>query len=126
MSEPVWLDPDFVLALHGRLLADHGGAPGVRDAALLEAALARPRQVYSYGAGDLAALAAAYAAGLIGNNPFIDGNKRIGFMAAYVFLARNGVRLDAPEAEAAHTVRNLAVGELNEDRFAAWLRDRAR
>ena len=90
MSEPVWLDSNVILAMHGRLLADHGGAPGLRDAALLESALARPRQVYSYRSVDIAALAAAYAAGVIRNHPFVDGNKRIGFMAAYVFLACNG------------------------------------
>lgn len=112
-----------VLAMHARLLAEHGGAPGVRDAAMLESALARPRQLLAYGDPDLCELAAACAAGIVGNHPFVDGNKRTGFMAAFVFLARNGMRLVASEIDATHIVTALAAGELDEATFAAWLRD---
>lgn len=122
MREPVWVEPTVVLALHERLLAEHGGAPGVRDAGLLDSALARPRQMFIYSDSDLAALAAAYVAGIVLNHPFVDGNKRTGFMAGYVFLARNSLQLTVAEAEATQTVLALAAGELNEEAFAAWLR----
>jgi len=122
MSEPVWLDPRVVEAVHDRLLAEHGGAAGVRDAGLLASALARPRNRAAYDEADLCALAAANAAGIVGNHPFVDGNKRTAFMAAYIFLARNGLRLTAPEDEATRAVHALAAGEMTEDAFAAWLR----
>ena len=123
MSEPVWLSALVVLALHERLLADHGGSTGIRDADLLESALARPRQMHAYAYPDLSALAPAYANGIVRNHPFIDGNKRTAFMAAYVFLARNGLGLTASEADATHAVVGLAAGELTEEEFAGWLRD---
>ena len=122
MAEPVWVARDLVLVLHERLLAEHGGAPGLRDQGLLDSALVRPRQLLAYGAPDLCTLAAAYAAGLVRNHPFVDGNKRIAFVTAYVFLARNGRRLLAPEAEATAMVIGLAAGEIDEAACAAWLR----
>ena len=122
MRPPVRVTREFVLVLHDRLLAEHGGAPGLRDEALLDSALARPRQPLAYGDHDLCALAAAYAAGLVRNHPFVDGNKRIAFMTAYVFLARNGRRLLAPEAEATAMMMGLAAGEIDDAAFAAWLR----
>ena len=121
--DPVWVAETVVLAMHARLLAEHGGAPGVRDAAMLESALARPQQLLAYSDPDLCQLAAAYAAGIVRNHPFVDGNKRTGFMTAFVFLARNGMRLVASEIDAAHIVTALAAGELDEATFAAWLRD---
>ena len=125
MSAPVWVARELVLVLHDRLLAEHGGAPGLPDEGLLDSALARPRQLLAYGDADICALAAAYAAGLVRNYPFVDGNKRIAFMTAYVFLARNGRRLLAPEAEATAMVIGLAAGEIDEAAFAAWLRARS-
>lgn len=122
MSEPVWVELSVVLALHERLLAEHGGAPGVRDTGLLESALARPRQLFAYGAPDRAALATAYITGIVRHHPFLDGNKRTGFMAGYVFLARNGLQLTAPEAEATQAVLALAAGDWSEEAFAARLR----
>jgi death-on-curing protein len=122
MSEPAWVARELVLVLRDRLLAEHGGAPGLRDGGPLDSALARPRQLLAYGDPDLCALAAAYAAGLVRNHPFIDGNKRIAFMSAYVFLARNGRRLIAPETEATTMMIGLAAGEIDEAPFAAWLR----
>jgi death on curing protein len=121
-GDPVWLDPKVIEAVHDRLLAEHGGAVGVRDAGLLASALARPRNRAAYGETDLCSLAAAYAAGIVGNHPFVDGNKRTAFMAAYIFLARNGRRLSLPEEEAARAVQALAAGEMTEDAFADWLR----
>ncbi len=118
----VWLPRPVIEALHDRLLADHGGPVGVRDEGLLESALFRPRHLAAYGAPDVCDLAAAYAGGLARNHPFVDGNKRTAFMAAYVFLARNGRRLTAPEADATHTMMALAAGDMDESAFAVWLR----
>jgi len=120
--DTVWLDPWVVEAVHDRLLAEHGGAAGVRDAGLLASALARPISRAAYGEMDLCTLAAAYAAGIVRNHPFVDGNKRTGFMAAYIFLARNGLRVKAPEDDATRAMLALAAGEMTEDVFAAWLR----
>jgi len=119
---PAWVVESVVLAMHGRLLAEHGGSSGIRDVALLESALARPPQLLSDGDPDLCDLATAYAAGIVRNHPFVDGNKRTGFMTAYVFLARNGAQLVASEVDATQIVTALAAGDLDEAAFAAWLR----
>jgi death on curing protein len=128
MTEPVWVRRDVLIAVHERLLAEHGGPAGLRDAGLLESALARPQQIRAYGdaAPDLAALAAAYAVAIVRNHPFVDGNKRVAFMTAYVFLACNGMTMTAPEAESTAAVMQLAAGELSEAQFAQWLRDTIR
>ena len=100
----------------------HGGAPGLRDEGLLESALARPQQLFSYGDPDIFAMAAAYAAGIARNHPFIDGNKRAAFIAAYIFLARNGYVISASEVDVALTFEQLAAGVLADDVLAGWLR----
>lgn len=123
MTEPVWLADDLPIALHERLVADLGGLTGVRDRGLLESAMARPRQRFAYGRPDTVELAAAYAAGIVCNHPFIDGNKRVGFMLAYIFLVRNGCRFTASEAAATRAVLDLASGALSEQAFAGWLAD---
>ena len=120
--DPVWLGEAVVLAMHGRLLAEHGGAQGLRDSNLLDSALARPKQILAYGEPDISELAAAYTSGIIRNHPFVDGNKRTAFMAAYVFLAINGLRLVATEVDAAQVVTLLAASEIDEATFSAWLR----
>ena len=125
MSEPLWLTRVAVEIMHDEQLAEHGGAPGIRDEGLPESALARPRNLFAYEASlDLCELAAAYAAGLVRNHPFVDGNKRTGFLAAYTFLLTNGLELVAPEAEAVVMTLDIASGELPEAGYAAWLRDR--
>lgn len=122
MKEPEWVLRETVLALQERLLAEFGGLSGVRDDGLLDSALARPRQLFAYGRRpSLAELAAAYAFGLIRNHPFLDGNKRVGFAVAVLFLELNGRRFGAPEAEAALKTLALAAGELDEAEWAAWL-----
>jgi death-on-curing protein len=123
VRQPVWLRDDLALVLHERLVADFGGLVGVRDQGLLESAMARPRQLAAYGAADTVELAAAYAVGMVRNHPFIDGNKRVGFMLAYVFLVRNGYRFTASEAAATRAVLDLASGDLSEQAFARWLAD---
>jgi death-on-curing protein len=100
----------------------HGGAPGVRDEGLLESALARPQQLFAYGKPDIFAMAAGYAVGIARNHPFIDGNKRGAFMAAYIFLGRNGYAITADEADVAVTFEQIAAGSLTEDALAEWLR----
>lgn len=123
MREPAWLSLTVVQAIHDKLLALHGGAPGLRDRGLLESALARPLQPHAYGNPELFDLATAYAAGIVRNHPFVDGNKRAGFMAAYTFLGANGQQLVASEALATAAMFDLAAGTLPEAGFAAWLRD---
>jgi death-on-curing protein len=93
VNEPVWIDERDALALHTRLLALYGGAPGVRDPGLLESATARPRHLHAYAdKPDVIQLAAAYTTGIIRNHPFVDGNKRTGFVAGVLFLEMNGYR----------------------------------
>jgi death-on-curing protein len=118
-----WLDQRALLLLHDESLAEHGGAAGLRDAGLLDSALARPLNLALYEKPDHADLAAAYASGLAQNHPFVDGNKRAAFLAAGLFLALNRYRLSASQADAALTMLALAAGELGEKQLAAWLRE---
>ena len=120
----VWIDPAVILAVHDEQLAEHGGAAGVRDAGLLESALARPRNLAHYGEPDVAELAASYAFGLVKNHPFIDGNKRSAFVAAELFLGLNGRCLLATDADCVMIMLSLAASEIDEAQFAQWLRDR--
>ncbi len=122
MNEPRWLQQGLLLALHDRLVAEFGGATGIRDIGRLDAAVDRPRQAFGYGVHDLADLAASYAVALVKGHPFIDGNKRIGFVAAVTFLELNGQRFGASEAEAVVRTLGLAAGEVSEKEYADWLR----
>jgi death-on-curing protein len=127
VSELVWIDEREALALHNRLLALYGGAPGLRDFGLLQSALARPRQLQAYGKNpDVIELAAAYTAGILHNHPFIDGNKRIGFVLGVLFLEMNGYRLTASEEDVTRAVLSLTEGTLDEAAFIAWLRANSR
>jgi death-on-curing protein len=120
-AEPVWLQREFIIAVHERLIADHGGSSGLRDAGLLESALARPRHHFHYGQPSLTGLAAAYAVGIAKNHAFVDGNKRTAFVAAVVFLERNGMHLNAAEAEATIAMLRVAEGSMTEKQFTRWL-----
>ena len=127
MSRPanerrVWIEPSVILAIHEEQLAENGGAAGVRDLGLLESALAKPRNLVSYGEPDVADLAAAYGFGIARNHPFIDGNKRTAFVAIELFLALNGQSLVADDANCVLTMLSLAAGELNEAGLATWIR----
>jgi death-on-curing protein len=114
-------------AIHQAQLAEHGGLAGVRDEGLLESALTRPRHKFAYAAkSDLGALAAAYTFGLAKNHGFIDGNKRVAFMAAYVFLGLNGYEIEATEPEVVTAVEDVAAGRMSEASLAAWVRERLR
>jgi len=119
-----WLTEKVIIAIHDEQIAEHGGGRGVRDHGLLLSALARPQQLLQYAAPDVFDLAAAYAFGIVNNHPFIDGNKRTGFLAAYVFLDINGRELTAPEPEVVAAVLALTIGEIDEKGFSTWLKDR--
>jgi death-on-curing protein len=126
VPEPVWLTRAMISMLHSAQIGEHGGSRGVRDEALIESALARPRNRWEYEPdADLFTIAAAYGYGLTKNHGFIDGNKRVGFMAAYVFLGLNGFDLEAPEPDVVLTMLDLASGDLSEDEFGQWLRAHA-
>jgi len=114
---------DVVIAMHSEQIAEHGGSLGIRDTGLLSSALARQQNQAAYGKPSVFDLAAAYAFGLIQNHPFVDGNKRVGFLAAYIFLELNGWELMASEAEAVAVVLALARGEMDEAGFSDWLKD---
>ena len=122
MSEPVWIDEQDALTLHDRLLALHGGAAGVRDGGLLQSALARPQQHLAYAeAAGIVQLAAILTAAIVRNHPFVDGNKRTGFVVGVLFLELNGCAFTASEEEAAQAVLALASGTLDENGYAAFL-----
>ncbi|MGV3531119.1 MAG: type II toxin-antitoxin system death-on-curing family toxin [Chthoniobacteraceae bacterium] len=125
MIQPYWFSREEVLALHGMMLAQFGGMSGVRDEHLLDSALAKPQHLLAYGSPGLARLAASYAAGVVKNHPFIDGNKRTGFMLGAGFLERNGCRFTASEDEATSRTLALAAGELSEG-SAEWLEANSR
>ena len=122
IPEPIWVTWQTVLAIHQQQLKEHGGSSGIRDRNLLESALARPKQIFHYGDDpSLAQLAAAYAGGITNNHPFLDGNKRTGFVVMAVFLARNGCRFKAPQIEVVAMMLALADGSLSEELLAEWI-----
>ena len=124
MKSPIWLDRLIVEAIHFDQLRLHGGLPGIRDDNALESALARPQNRRLYDStSDLAAVAAAYGYGLVTSHPFTDGNKRVGFLAMYVFLGLNGLEIEADEIEVVDLMVAVADGRYSEEKLAAWLRE---
>jgi death on curing protein len=123
VTEPVWLPTDLVIAIHDEQLRLFGGPPGIRDRGLLESALARSLNKYAYGSEDLAELAAAYGYGLARNHAFVDGNKRIAFLAMVTFLGLTGIDFAGPEADAVVIMLAVAAGEVSEENLARWIRD---
>lgn len=121
-----WINREVCLAVHDMLLSQYGGCAGLRDSGLLDSALARPLQMQAYGSPTLPELAAAYAAGIIGNHPFLDGNKRTGLMMGSGFLELNGMDFFASEADAVIQTLALAAGELSEEVYAEWLAKNSR
>lgn len=126
MKEPYWLTRSECLLLHDMMLDQYGGCSGIRDEGLLESALARPQQLHHYGKPSMPEMAAAYTAGIVKNHPFLDGNKRTGFMMGAGFLERNGYEFVATEAEVVIRTLALAAGELSEAAYAAWLEANAK
>jgi death-on-curing protein len=126
-KEPLWIEERDVLAVHDRLLALHGGAAGLRDRGLLQSALARSRQHYAYAdTSDIFEMAVLYTAGIVRNHPFVDGNKRTGFVIGVLFLELRGFDFNASEADATLALMALAAGTLDEGGYAAWLRANAK
>jgi death-on-curing protein len=123
MNEPFWLTRRMIIAIHDEQLAIHGGASGLRDEGMLDSALDRPKNKWSYEDADLPELAAAYAFGIARNHPFVDGNKRTSLLALYTFLGVNGIDFIVPEAEAAAIILSLAAGEVSEQSLVRWIRD---
>ncbi|HZE61308.1 MAG TPA: type II toxin-antitoxin system death-on-curing family toxin [Burkholderiales bacterium] len=122
MRKWVWIKRSAILAAHEEQLAEHGGSPGIRDAGLLDSALARPLNRTAYGRPDAAELAASYAYGLATNHPFVDGNKRTAFIALELFLALNGYRFAAGDAESVMSLLAVAAGTMKEEALANWIR----
>jgi death on curing protein len=123
MNEPIWLDVEIVIDLHAEQLALFGGPDGIRDQGMLESALGRPINKFSYGETALAALAAAYAFGIARNHPFVDGNKRAAFGALIVFLGLNDIDFLVSPESATAMILSLAAGEVNEEGLTRWIRD---
>jgi len=121
-NEPVWLLDTAVLIAHEISLANFGGTEGIRDTHLLESAMARPKNLFIYEKPDLYELAAAYTSGIVKNHPFVDGNKRGGFLAGAALLELNGVTLIASEPEATRIILTVASGVVNEAQLADWYR----
>jgi len=120
-----WIQIDRVLAIHRRQIAEHGGSDGVRDPGLLESALARPQNIEAYESdADIARLAAGYAFGIVKNHPFIDGNKRSGYVVTELFIMKNGDQLNATPTEKYLTFLSLAEGSISEEELAEWLREK--
>lgn len=127
MKTPLWIDEREARAIHQRLLVLHGGAPGIRELGLLHSALARPPQHFAYKRKtDIAELAALYTVGIVQNHPFIDGNKRVGFLLGALFLDLNGYDFDAREEEATRAVFALAEGTIGEKEYTGFLRRNAK
>jgi len=119
-----WVSLEVVLAVHGRQIAEHGGADGIRDLGLIESALARPANLMSYGDPDAASLAAAYAHGLVPNHGFVDGNKRVAWVAARLFLLANGRKLEFDPFDAIRIMESASAGQVSQEEVANWFRAR--
>ena len=126
MKEPIWLNREDCLAIHEMMLAQHSGLAGVRDEGLLESALSKPKHLFSYTSPALTQMAASYAAGIVLNHPFLDGNKRTGFMLAATFLELNSMELTATEESVVEMTLALASGKLAQGAYAKWLSENSK
>jgi death on curing protein len=123
MADPIWINGTIAQFIHDDQIASHGGAYGLLNAGMLESALARPQNLYSYQQADLFSLAGAYGYGIAKNHAFIDGNKRTAFMVMLTFLQVNGWRLIVPEPAVVVTMQQVADGIVTESLLANWLRE---
>ena len=127
MKEPVWLSRSIVGIIHTDQIREHGGRLGIRDEGLIQSALDRPKNKWLHDeSADLADLAAAYGYALVSNHGFVDGNKRVAFMASYTFLGINDFDLDVSEPEVVLIMLDLAASKLSESQFATWIREYSR
>jgi death-on-curing protein len=122
VTDWIWIDPDVLLAAHDEQLEEHGGASGIRDRGLFESALARPKNTAAYGEPDAAELAAAYGFGLAKNHAFVDGNKRIAFVALELILLLNGFELHADDVQCVVVMLSMASGAFSEAELTEWVR----
>jgi death-on-curing protein len=123
MADWLWIESDDAVRFHDQQIAIHGGASGLRDAGLLESAVARPQKNAQYGVDDLAELAGAYGFGIARNHPFVDGNKRTALVVMEAFLVLHGSELKADNAEAVAVILALASGQVTEEQLVSWIRD---
>lgn len=121
MNEPIWLNRDDALGIHDMMLSQHGGSAGVRDNGLLLSALAKPQNRFAYGSTSLPEMAGSSAVGVVLNHPFVDGNKRTGFMLAATFLEINGWEFTATESSVVQSTLALASGTMTEQQYVDWL-----
>jgi death-on-curing protein len=122
-KEPLWISYEQAIAIHSRQLRRFGGAPGLRDEGMLRSALERPINKWRYEQAELAELASAYAFGLAKNHAFVDGNKRIAFMAMMVFLLKNEIAFSPKPEHATSIILGLAAGQVSEESLTRWIRD---
>ena len=124
MKQPRWLLEQTIIAVHSMVLEEHGGATGIRDEDMLASALNRPVDKYNYEPDcTIFELAAAYSFGLAKNHPFVDGNKRVAFLAGTLFLELNGLQFTAEESDAAFVFERLAAGKIKEASLVKWLEE---
>ena len=121
MSGPVWVPLTAIIVIHDRQIARHGGAPGLRDRALIETGAARAMNAAAYGRASLAEAAAAYALGIAKAHAFVDGNKRTALVTALTFLRLNGLAFRPDPLDGVRKMEGLASGAVSEAEFAAWL-----
>ncbi|MFY9954550.1 type II toxin-antitoxin system death-on-curing family toxin [Bradyrhizobium sp.] len=122
-QQPLRITFEQAIAIHSRQLRRFGGALGLRDEGMLRSALERPINKWRYEQAELAELASAYAFGLAKNHAFVDGNKRIAFMAMVTFLLKNGVAFSPDPAQSTKMILSLAAGEVSEASLTRWIRD---
>jgi len=123
VKEPRWLTLQEILVTHERQLERFGGGTGLRDQGALESALNRPVDKWAYEKAELPALAAAYGFGIAKNHPFVDGNKRVAFLALAGFLRINGIRFVPPQPDATAIMLGVAAGEIDEGGLTRWIAD---
>jgi death on curing protein len=123
VTEPNWLTYEQAIAAHSAQLRRYGGAAGLRDEGALRSALDRPVNKWHYENAGLPELAAAYAFGVAKNHPFVDGNKRIAFIAMVTFLRKNGIAFRPEQAQSTAIILAVAAGEVSEESLARWIRD---
>ena len=121
MSDPIWVPLAAVYVIHDRQIARHGGASELRDKTLLEAAVVRPENKFSYEQADTFACAAAYAFGIAKEYAFVDGKKRTAFVTAFTFLRLNGYQFATSPIDGLRSMESIATGEVTELQFASWL-----
>src|SRR5207253_4366346 len=121
-KEPLWITYEQAIAIHSRQLRRFGGAPGLRDEGMLRSALERPINKWRYELAELAELASAYAFGLAKNHAFVDGNKRIAFMAMRVIVMKSDIDFSPKPEHAMSIILSLAAGEVSEESLTRWIR----